>query len=352
MRIFKTLLIVVAVCFAATNAVSQTPDIWLSSEARGKNFPQSEYITGFAPHNVGGSETKAGAVSAAQTEAKAFAASNIRTMIEGASESESKQLEVNGDFDFVSIYEDYSKQSYQAEIAGFQTVSYYDEAAGIAYGFAYVKRSDLISYYKSQINIQLNKASSSLKAASTAFGAGQKLKAKKYCENALEPIAKAEFAQDLLTAIDPSANEESLQLYRTDELKDEVVQKLIDLEQSIYVYIKCDESNFGTPTTNLSNKLKSILSMNQCSFTTDASQADYKLTIYATTRKHDVENQDFKFTYADVSVDLYSNYKKMSVFSDEFSTKEGSMTYETSGRNALTKSASKIWEEIKPWITK
>ena len=59
-----------------------------------------------------------------------------------------------------------------------------------------------------------------------------------------------------------------------------------------------------------------------------------------------------KFSYADVEVEVYSNYKKMVIYSDGISQKNhyDGATYESAGRNALKLAAGTVWENIKPWI--
>ena len=168
-------------------------------------------------------------------------------------------------------------------------------------------------------------------------------------------MAKAEFAQDLLTAVSPYETE-SLQLERLSRLKNELLQTLIDLEQSIYIYLKCTESNFDQSVRVLGPELRRLLSNNQCSFTDNPEDADYKIVVTATTRKHDGNvafgDGSLKFSYADVEVEVFSNYKRKVVYSDGISQKNNGdgATYESAGRNALKLAAGKVWENVKPWI--
>lgn len=249
-------------------ATAQPGAKWLTPEARELNFPASQYVSGFATASPYGGEAAAATQKRAGTQAATLAASGIRTLIQNQSELASSEAEVDGNFQFVSQFNEYTRQSSNAEIAG------------------------------------------------------QKLKAKKQCTGALEPLARAEYAQDLLTAVSP-ANRGGLQQQRCSQLKRDLFQQLIDLEQSIYIFVECKEDNFGAPSTLLANQIKSLLASNQCSFCSDPAQADYRLTITATTRKHDVDNPNFKFSYADVQVDLYSAYKRMSVYSDELHLQVG-----------------------------
>lgn len=330
-------------------AAAQAPQRWLTADARAKNFPGSLYVSGYATLTPYGGEDVSAALKRAGTQAATLAAAGIRTLIENESEVATSEVEADGNFQFVSQFNEYTRQSSNAEIAGLKTETHHDPATGDVHAFAYALRSDLVAYYGSQVDLNLKKVEDAMAQAGMAARAGQKLKAKKQCAAALEPLARAEYAQDLLTAVNP-ADRGGLQQQRCSQLKRELFQQLIDLEQSVYVYVQCTEDNFGTPGTLLANQLKSLLAKNQCSFCESPADANYTLTINATTRKHDVDNPNFKFTYADVQVDLYSAYKRMSVYNDEFSVKGGATTYQTAGRNALKDAAPKVWEGIKPWI--
>ena len=345
--------ITMILCLSPVQA--QDPSSWVTPQAREMNYPSDSYIWGFVPGNLRGSEGISDLLTRLKVDAKKDAAGKVRTMVESVTQKGDIQIADGEDYAFASVYENYTKQTSQAEIAGFKVEAYYDEFDRMGYAFAYVKKTELASYYKSQINIQLQQVQNALTTASTAVNAGQKMRAKKSCENALQPLAKAEFAQDLLSAISPN-DIEALQLDRLARLKNELLQTLIDLEQSIYIYFRCSENNFGQQVRVLGPELKRILANNQCSFTEDPAQADYKITIKAVTRQHEGSvvfgDGVLKFSLADVEVEVYSNYKKMVVYNDGITQKNNGdgATYETAGRNALKLSAAKVWDGIKPWI--
>ena len=348
-------MLVCVLCLSPFIGEAQSPSAWLTSQARELNFPADTYIWGFVPGNMRSGETESAMLARLKTDAKKEAAGKVRTMVEAEVRKTDRQFTNGEDYSFSSLYQDYTRQAIQAEINGINIETHYDPSERMGYAFAYVKKSELAAYYKSQINLQLQQVQTALNTAATAANAGQKMRAKKACEDALQPLAKAEFAQDLLSAISPYETE-ALQLDRLSRLKNELLQALIDLEQSIYIYLKCDETNFGQTVRILGPELKRLFSNNQCSFTDDPAQADYKIVVTASTRKHDGNvafgDGSLKFSLADVEVEVYSNYKKMVVYSDGISQKNNGdgATYESAGRNALKLAAGKVWENIKPWI--
>ena len=348
-------MMVCALCFFPLVGEAQSPSAWLTSQAREMNYPADKYIWGFVPGNLRNGEPESSLLERLKIDAKKEAAGKIRTMVEAETSNTAWQFTNGEDYSFASLYQDYTRQTAQAEIVGIQIETYYDASERMGYAFAYVKKSDLAVYYKSQINLQLQQVQTALNTAATAVNAGQKMRAKKACEDALQPLAKAEFAQDLLTAVSPYETE-SLQLERLSRLKNELLQTLIDLEQSIYIYLKCTESNFDQSVRVLGPELRRLLSNNQCSFTDNPEDADYKIVVTATTRKHDGNvafgDGSLKFSYADVEVEVFSNYKRKVVYSDGISQKNNGdgATYESAGRNALKLAAGEVWKNIRPWI--
>ena len=346
--------VIAVLCVAPFCGFAQSSSKWLTSEAREANYPADVYVWELAVGNKRSGETNAALLERLKDDAKKGAAGKIRTMIEAQSEKSDWQATDGENYNFASVYQDYTKQTVQAEITGFKIETYYDELDQTGYAFAYVKKSELETYYKSQITLQLQQVQNALTTAGTAANAGQKMRALKGCENALQPLAKAEFAQDLLSAVAPS-DVAGMQMDKLAELKNALLQQLIDLEQSIYIYIVSKENNFGASEKILEPELKRILSKNNCSFTTDPAQADFKITLNATTRKpssQSADNNVIKFAYADVDIELYSSYKKMEVYSDRITQKNDrdGGSYPDAGRNALKLSATKVWEGIKPWI--
>ena len=138
-------------------------------------------------------------------------------------------------------------------------------------------------------------------------------------------------------------------------LKNELLQILVGLEQSIYIYLQCTETNFGKTVRILGPTLKDSLANNQCSITDDPEEADFIITVTASTREHDgnvAYGGVMKYSLADVEVEVYSNLKRKMVFNNSFSQKNrfNGASYESAGRDALKLAAGKAWEGMKPWI--
>ena len=337
----------------ASSAQSQPPT-WLAPAVREMEYPTNTYFSEFTEGNLRLGENVSALLDRLKSDARRGAAGNIRTLIHSVVEKTDRQDTYGHDFRFTSVYQDYTRQSVQADIAGIHIESCYDEGRKWGYAFAYVRKTELTAYYRAQIALQLRQLGNALALSAALVNDGQKAKARKVCEEALQPLAQIEFAQDLLTAVCPG-DTIGMQLPQLLRLKTELLQTLITLEQNIYIYLQCTETNFGKSLRILGPTLKDTLAYNQCSFTDDPEEADFIITVTASTREHDgnaVFGGAMKYSLADVEIEVYSNLKRKMVYNGSLSQKNNGdgATYESAGRNALKLAAGKVWEGIRPWI--
>lgn len=342
-------------CIPLSLSAQTPPPAWLSPAVREMEYPTTAYFSEFTEGNLRPNENISALLDRLKSDAKRGAAGSIRTLIHSVVEKTDRQETYGQDFQFTSVYQDYTRQSVQTDIASIHTEPYYDKGRKWGYAFAYVSKNELAAYYRAQIALQLRQLENALALSTTLVNDGEKAKARKVCEEALQPLTQIEFAQDLLTAVCPD-DTTGMQLPQLFRLKKELFQTLVSLGQSIYIYLQCSESNFGQPVRIMEPEMKRILAKEQCCFTEDPDEADFKITITATTRQHEGNvafgDGTFKFSYADVEVEVFSSYKQKQVYNGQVSEKNNGdvATYESAGRNALKLAASKVWNEIKPWI--
>lgn len=350
----KRLLSIVCLLLPLMLFAQALPD-WLLPQVREASYPPNVYFTEFTEGNLRAGESVSELLDRLKLDAKRGTAGNIRTLVESVVEKTERQTSYDQDLRFKSLYQDFTRQTAKADIAGIHTESYYDEQRRWGYAFAYVKKSELVTYYRAQIGHQLQQVEDAIALSTSLFESGQKAHARKVCEDALSPLSKAEFAQDLLTAIVPG-DTTGTQQSRLAQDKNTLLQSLIDLEQSIYVYFHCTETNFGQTVRILGPVLKDTLANNHCSFTENPENADFVIMVTASTREHDgsvaFNDGPFKYSVADVEVSIFSNINRKEVYSERVSEKSHGdpATYESAGRNALKRSAQKVWEKMKPWI--
>lgn len=354
-RNISIFILVLMDCIPLTLTAQTSSPAWLTPSIREIEYPPTVYFSEFTEGNLRPDENVIFLLDRLKSDARRGVAGSIRTLINSVIEKTDWQENFGQDLRFNSVYQDYTRQTVEADIAGIHTESYYVEGRKWGYAFAYVSKTELATYYRAQIALQLQQLENALALSATFVNDRQKTKAWKVCENALQLLTKIEFAQDLLTAVCPD-DTTGIGLQQLFLLKKELYQTLVNLEQSTYIYMQCSETNFGQSVRILEPELKRILAKEQCSFVEEPDEADFKITIAATTRQHEGNvafgDGTFKFSYADVEVEIYSNYKKKLVYSSLVTEKNcGDVaTYESAGRNALKQAANKVWNEIKPWI--
>lgn len=341
-------------CIPLSLSAQTPPPAWLSPAIREIEYPPTVFFSEFTEGNLHSNENVSALLDRLKSDARRGAAGSIRTLITSVVEKTDRQDTYGHDFRFTSVYQDYTRQIVDADIAGIHTESYYDEGRKWGYAFAYVKKTELATYYRAQIALQLSQLENALTLSATLVNNGEKSKARKVCEEALQPLAQIEFAQDLLTAICPG-DTTGMQLSQLFRLKNELLKTLISLEQSIYIYFQCSETNYGKAVRILGPTLKDTLANNQCSFTDKPEEADFIITVTASTREHDgnvAYGGVMKYSLADVEVEVYSNIKQKVIYSESFSLKNNGdgATYESAGRNALKLAAGKVWGNARTFV--
>jgi hypothetical protein len=194
------------------------------------------------------------------------------------------------------------------------------------------------------MNIQ--QLESVLNTAKQLEASGEKAKARTQYEEAVPLLVKIEQAQDVLVALDKNA---TLQYNKTAQYRSEIVQALARLSQGVYIYFESKEDMFGKNSALISNKIKSVLSKNGCSFTNDRAQADFILNLNASARKHGDPGQ-IVFCYADVEVELIKTQTQKTVYQEEIKQKGGHTTYENAAREAFEEAGNVIANKLMEWV--
>jgi len=334
-------------------ALGQTPPNWLQSDERERNYPSAAFLTGFTPGNVRAGETKADAAVRLRKDAQAELTEKIRVQVssekqkrdtrtktQATGKEESEQIQ--------SVFESSVTTSASLELTGVKTDSYVDDSKELIYGFAYVNRYELTGYYNASLTMTMQQLESVLNTAKQLETNGEKPKARKQYEEAVQLLVKAEQAQDVLIALDRNANAASLQRDKTGVWRNDIIQALARLSQGVYIYVESSEKLHGQKVNIVTNKLKAELAKSGCSFTENAEKADFRLKIDVTTRETDTIEGIF-FSFADAQVELYDVRKQKVVYSDEIAQKGGGVSQDKAGRKAMDDVVPKIFGKLKSW---
>ncbi|BDX38378.1 hypothetical protein CYCD_17330 [Tenuifilaceae bacterium CYCD] len=338
----------IALFFLTLSALAQTPPRWYDANSRAFDFPKDEYFVGFSEGNIRANETEIDATNRIKKEASGLLVESIRLKIQSVAESYSKSEAVGNSEQISSQAQQMVKTSAEADIVGIKIESYVDKSKGTIAALAYVKKVELLSYYQNSISLSVQKVQGYINTALELEKTGAKAKARRQLEDAKPLLPKIEYEQDLLIAINPDYKSQYQDL--TVNLRTELEKNLTRLEQSTFVYIKCSEDLFGKKSDLIASKLKANLASNGCSFTDDPMQADFCITMTATSRKHGDETADFKFCYVDLTIDMVNTHRQKSVYNDEISQKGVGIKYDIAARKASEDIVPKITEKILPWI--
>ena len=339
----KNIVILLAVLSAGSTVFAQ-PN-WLDAQSRRTEYPNSTFFTGFASDEQQQGETQNNAIARLKKAAQAYIAEAVRVQVSSETESRSKSVKIEGEEQFNSIFEKTVKTSAAIELTGLTTDSYVDKS-GTIYAFAYVNKYELKGSYTAVLTMNMQQLESVLSTAKQLEANGEKAKARTQYEEAIPLLVKVEQAQDVLVALDRNA---SLQRDKTAKYRSEIIQALARLSQGVYIYIESKEDMFGKNSTLITNKIKSVLSKNGCSFTNDISQADFILKLNASARKHG-NSGEIVFCYADVEVELVKKQTQKTVYQEELKEKGGHTTYENAAREAFEAAGKTIAGKLIEWV--
>lgn len=206
-----------------------------------------------------------------------------------------------------------------------------------------------ISNLENKIKVNIEKVEARIELANQLISQGEKNAAKSQCEEGVLFIDEIKKLQNSLVEVDSTISSEKLHKTKVDALESELSLMLSKLSQSNKVFLNSSEDLFGKSVNVIKNKLKSELSILNCSFVENEEEADYKIVIESEVRESSATN-NLVFCFADVSVTVYDLNKDMEVFSDFLTVKGGSSSIEKAGHKAMQSSVNQIVENISKYI--
>ncbi len=344
-----SLILINIIILPAILHAQDTPN-WTKESYRSAKYPVHTYITGYAHDIKSKDESLAEATERIKNMASGNLAKNIITTIKTVSKNYVQSIEYENNEDFRQTFESETQSETNAKINGIKTLEYHNPKTGHLYAFSYANRYEVIGYYKANINMHLQQINGFITTADEFSRTSEKIKAEQEYLKTIPLFAKIEYAQGLLLALDKSADESSVKIKQTIELRNKVLQALSELKQGIFVHINVSASLFGDSNDLLENKLKAELSANKCSFVQDKNKADWLVTIIASSRKGSNAHGLF-FSYVDAKVSLKKAYNNQHVYQDEIKQKGGSGNgFEDAAKKAYESIAPKIAKNLLKWI--
>lgn len=328
---------------------------WLDADIRNAYYPQDSYYTGFAEVAVTQSETREKAMNKAKQRAIAELSDRVRVTVN--TQKRSADISYMGTDVEERIYSKFTslvQTTSQTEVVGSKVDSYYSPQEAMAFAFAYVSKNELKNYYQNQISFYLNQVESSLATAAELADKGYKMKARSECLAVVDAFAAIAYAQDLLAAIDGSVTDVVLQQSRSGRLRNELVQNIVDLENSIYVFLECSEMVNGQSVVHIADRLPGMLTEQGCgcNFTDIKEEADYVIKVNARLSRCQDAPDNIVFCYANATVSVLNTGTQKTLMPKISETKGGwtQRNRANATEEAFNELAEKIVEAVVPLI--
>jgi hypothetical protein len=327
---------------------AQDDPAWLEESWRTEQYPSNVFVKGYAQDGINANETRADAVERVKNFARANLTESILSTVKSINESYSESVMVGDDETVSESFTSNINVTTDLEINGVNIDTYVKD--NIVYGFAHANKYEIIGFYKANLTMQVQQIEGFINTAKELEQNREKKKAlDQYikAEPIFEEVAKS---QGILSAVDKNITDEGLQMQKTMQLYNEVVQAKARLAQGIIVYLETEEDLFGNSSTAIENNLKGFLAENGCMFTKDETEADWKIRIKATSREYNLANKVY-FSYVDAEVKLFKAPSDKHVYQNEFSQKGAhSKSYKAAAYSAYNEISKPISDKILNWI--
>ncbi len=239
-RITLLSLLLVALTTLAQNA----PD-WYEIHSRRQAYPDEQFFTGFAEGQQLSTERAEAATQRIKDAARVEAVSTVRVHVLNTTTNKALSQTIRtmdgtlreSTREFTST----TQTSVNVEIPGLQIESWTNPTNGSIAAFAYVKRTTLIRLLQKKIIVSVTQIESSLDRIDQLIASGQKMQARELAEQVMQQLLDLDETQKILAAVDPDADEESLQLQETRILHQRLMQVIAD-QTKVAVYVTGHES--------------------------------------------------------------------------------------------------------------
>lgn len=337
-------------------AFAQAPD-WYDPDVRARFYPASTYFSGFAMNEMKKGESLDKALESVKAAARVEAVSTIRVHVQSVKKDFSRSdsySTATGDMEqFYQRFESNTTLSTDIEIPGIKIESYRD--GNIVAAFAFIKRRDLQRQLEKQITMGLTRLETQMDNIQELINNGQKAEARNRLAALDKEFAPIENNQELLLAVDPEADAESLQLPESKKLKQRHAQMSMSLKNGIYIALQCKADFFGTDYPTLQNAIKGELSPLGCTFTDKPEEADWLIVISAKAREYRSDNYgkyNSFFSYVDAHIAITKQATKQKIYEDELSVKGGdTQNHKNAARAAYKDAAPRLSAIIQQQIT-
>lgn len=340
-------------------AAQMSPE-WTNAASRKMHYPPEIYYTGYVEGSKQADESLEDAISRLKDAVRVELVSSIRTSVEQTMDSrtQSDMLQSGSYFD-ERIRETFISETRISsgirDVPGLKVEAYQNPKNGCISAFAFVKRSTLINYLVKRIALLSGKAETDLRIAQEMVGNGQKVQARDMAERGVQYMAQAEDAQNLLFAVDETADEESLQIEQVRSLNRQLTALREQLRNALTVYLQCDAKLFDSEYVALKGAIEGALSDTEVSFAREPNEADWSVYVHSEAQeqtKTDFGNASNYAAIVEAHIDIDRNSEGKRVYSGGLTSNVTNHTrgFAPAAREAYMNITPKIIEIIKKQI--
>lgn len=320
-------------CYAQPN--------WFDADERAIRYPYNTYFIGFVQNNFN-SKKQDMSIKEITDKANSALIESISVSIE--SNKELKQLEnINENKSFIrSDYEIRIKSDAKNKLSGVKTEYYIDKSSNTIYGFVYVKKSDLCSFYTQELSTINSSALSCFDKIRNLEEQGFEYKIYSSLVATKEQFSQAGETKQMAVLTCP------------DELYKPILKTMANIADStdkfLVAYGKSVRASISSQDDEISQMIRNAVTEcfdeNGCAITENKSQASLVVNVETSMKPHPQKESAFEYRYVVANISVVDVKKDVAVFSKEFSAKGGGIDEKAASIDACNKVKKEICESL------
>lgn len=226
----KYIFTILAVFIFSFKINAQTPQ-WINYQNRYAFYPEKTYLSGFSSEINYTNLDIAELLEKCKDNAKKTLVESVKVSIKSMTVSGTENISTGLNAETYEYIKHSSVSYSNIDVAGLKSETYYDKRKKIAYAFTYVKKTDLINYYKQKVARSLQELEQIYRFAEEAKTSGQTQRALPKLMECLPKFREIEEGQSILAAMGV-VDEISIKAKKTLELKSKVDKSINQLQNS------------------------------------------------------------------------------------------------------------------------
>lgn len=242
-------------------------------------------------------------------------------------------------------YNSETKFNTKANLRFVETQTFYDAHRKEGVVIAYISREGIRNFYSNELLLLNNKIEHAITVAENYISEGLKAQAVAELKAAQPYFAEIEEPLGWMNIFGSSQSELNQWHNRLNNNAQKIKRLLAEQQYGTRIYLECTADLFGSPYPLLEKELKGLLSKIGCSFTQDATSADWAISVCCSARESNhviMGNMHAYFAYVDAVITLDKGKSSQRVMEDAVSEKGG----DTCSYHAAAQAAYKQIKEI------